>query len=102
MFRTAIIIALTLTATAAAASDIRAIPENTLFCPSWAEAHEHSLVAFNHWHPPRGTQWKGCIALKKGEKVDVVAIDKVDGGNEIIYRGKHWFTDGGPFDPPGQ
>ena len=103
MFRTAIITALTLTATAAvAASDIRAIPENTLFCPSWAEAHEHSLTILHGGRRPYGVRWKGCIALKKGEKVDVVAIDKVDGGNEVIYQGKHWFTDGGPFWLPGQ
>ena len=96
MFRIAAISTLLLTATAAAA-DVRAIPENTLFCPSWAEAHEHSLAALNHGRPPYGVRWKGCIALKKGEKVDVVSIDKVDGSNEVLYRGKHWFTDGGPF-----
>jgi len=35
------------------------------------------------------------VFLKKGEKVDVVDVD--DGSNEIIYKGRHWFSDGGPF-----
>jgi hypothetical protein len=35
--------------------------------------------------------------LKKGEKVDVVEVDQTDGSNEIIYKGQHWFSDGGPF-----
>ena len=40
---------------------------------------------------------KGCVFLKKGEKVDVVDVDQTDGSNEIIYKGRHWFSDGGPF-----
>ena len=95
-----IAIAFLLLSASAVRADPRALPENTLFCPSWAEAHEHSLMILHGGRRPYGVRWKGCIALKKGEMVDAVNIDKVDGGNEIIYRGKHWFTDGGPFDPP--
>ena len=82
---------------ASAAADQRTVPENTLFCPSWAEAHEHSLAALNNGRPPYKVNWKGCIVLKKGDQVDLVDVAKTDGANEIIYKGKHWFTDGGPF-----
>jgi hypothetical protein len=80
-----------------AAADVRPTPEDALFCPSWAEAHERTLASLNNGRPPYKVRWKGCIRLKKGEKVDVVDVDKTDGANEIIYHGKHWFTDGGPF-----
>ena len=40
---------------------------------------------------------KGCVFLRKGKKVDVVDVDNTDGSNEIIYHGRHWFLDGGPF-----
>ena len=96
MLRTFTIIVVLLSANAAAA-DVRALPENTLFCPSWAEAHEHSLATLHGGRVPYKVKWKGCIALRKGEKVDLVNVDEPDGANEIIYRGKHWFTDGGPF-----
>jgi hypothetical protein len=96
MFRATAITAFLLWANAAMA-DVRATPEDALFCPSWAEAHEHTLASLNNGRVPYKVQWKGCIWLRKGEKVDVVDIDKVDGSNEIIYKGRHWFTDGGPF-----
>jgi hypothetical protein len=80
-----------------AAADVRPTPADALFCPSWAEAHERTLASLNNGRPPYKVRWKGCIRLKKGEKVDVVDVDKTDGANEIIYKGKHWFTDGGPF-----
>jgi hypothetical protein len=92
-------IAIALLSATAAAADQRTVPENTLFCPSWAEAHEHSLASLNNGRPPYKVHWKGCIVLKKGDQVDLVDVNKTDGANEIIYKGKHWFTDGGPFDP---
>ena len=96
MLKTNIIIIASLWASVAAA-DMRPVPERARFCPSWAEAHEHTLASLNNGRPPYNVRWKGCIWLKKGEKVDVVGVDKTDGANEIIYKGKHWFTDGGPF-----
>jgi len=96
MLKTSTIMAALLWASAAAA-DVRSIPEDARFCPSWAEAHERTLASLNNGRPPYKVRWKGCIRLKKGEKVDVVDVDKTDGANEIIYKGQHWFTDGGPF-----
>ena len=96
MLRTNTIIVALLWASAAAA-DVRSIPVDARFCPSWAEAHERTLASLNNGRPPYKVRWKGCIWLKKGEKVDVVDVDKTDGANEIIYKGQHWFTDGGPF-----
>jgi hypothetical protein len=96
MLKTGTIIIALLWASAAAA-DMRSIPEDTRFCPSWAEAHERTLASLNNGRPPYKVRWKGCIWLKKGEQVNVVDVDKTDGANEIIYKGKHWFTDGGPF-----
>ncbi|MGA2054910.1 MAG: hypothetical protein ABSG88_06340 [Bradyrhizobium sp.] len=93
---TIVVIAAMLSANAATA-DQRTVPENVLSCPSWAEAHEHTLASLNNGHPPYKVNWKGCIVLKKGDQVDLVDVDKTDGANEIIYKGKHWFTDGGPF-----
>jgi hypothetical protein len=96
MLKTGTIIIALLWASAAAA-DMRSIPEDARFCPSWAEAHERTLASLNNGRPPYKVRWKGCIWLKKGEQVNVVDVDKTDGANEIIYKGKHWFTDGGPF-----
>jgi hypothetical protein len=96
MLKTGTIIIALLWASAAAA-DMRSILEDARFCPSWAEAHERTLASLNNGRPPYKVRWKGCIWLKKGEQVNVVDVDKTDGANEIIYKGKHWFTDGGPF-----
>jgi hypothetical protein len=96
MLRTVTVIIVLLSATAAAA-DVRPTPERARFCPSWAEAHERTLASLNNGRPPYKVNWKGYIWLKKGEQVDVVDVDKTDGANEIIYNGRHWFTDGGPF-----
>jgi hypothetical protein len=96
MLKTGAIIIALLWASAAAA-DMRSILEDARFCPSWAEAHERTLASLNNGRPPYKVRWKGCIWLKKGEQVNVVDVDKTDGANEIIYKGKHWFTDGGPF-----
>ena len=74
-----------------ASAETKPLPENTRFCPSWAEAHERSLASLSHARPPYPVQWKGCIALKKGTNVDVVESD--DQWTEIIFKGKHWFTD---------
>jgi hypothetical protein len=63
----------------AAAADEKAIPEDALFCPSWAEAHEHSLASLNGGRAPYKVQWKGCVFLKKGAKVDLVDVDKTSG-----------------------
>ncbi len=96
MLRIGTIIVVLLWASAAIA-DVIPLPEGARFCPSWAEAHERTLASLNNARPPYRVRWKGCIWLKKGEQVDVVDVDKTDGANEIVYKGKHWFTDGGPF-----
>jgi hypothetical protein len=81
----------------AAMADMRRMPEDGRFCPSWAEAHERTLASLNNGRPPYKVRWKGCVLLKKGQEVDVVDVDQTDGANEIIYNGRHWFSDGGPF-----
>jgi hypothetical protein len=96
MLKTAAILVVALQATAAFA-DVRPMPEGGRFCPSWAEAHERTLASLNNGRPPYKVRWKGCISVRKGEKVDVVDVDATDGSNEIIYKGRHWFSDGGPF-----
>jgi hypothetical protein len=96
MLKTGTILVALLSATAALA-DVRPMPEDGLFCPSWAEAHERTLASLNNGRAPYKVRWKGCVLLKKGEKVDVVDVDNTDGSNEIIYQGRHWFSDGGPF-----
>jgi hypothetical protein len=63
----------------------------TRFCPSWAEAHERTLASLNNGRPPYPVKWKGCIWLKAGTQVDMVAHD--DDSTEIVVRGKHWFAD---------
>jgi hypothetical protein len=74
-----------------ALAEIKEVPANTRFCPSWAEAHERSLASLNHGRPPYPVHWKGCIVVPKGTKVEVVESD--DQWTEIIVKGKHWFTD---------
>jgi hypothetical protein len=96
MIKSSTIIVALLSATAAAA-DVRLMPTDGQFCPTWAEAHERSLAILNHGRPPYGVRWKGCIVLKKGEPVDVVDVDSPGGAVEIIYHGRHWFSDGGLF-----
>jgi hypothetical protein len=96
MLKITMIIVALLTTTAALA-DMRPMPEDGLFCPSWAEAHERTLASLNNGRAPYKVRWKGCVQLRKGQPVDVVDVDKTDGSNELIYRGRHWFTDGGPF-----
>jgi len=96
MRKSATIMVAVLWATAATA-DTRPMPADGLFCPSWAEAHERTLASLNNGRAPYKVRWKGCVFLRKGEPVDVVDVDKTDGANEIIYRGRHWFSDGGPF-----
>jgi hypothetical protein len=96
MLETAAMLVVVLSATAAFA-EVRPMPEDGRFCPSWAEAHERTLASLNNGRPPYKVRWKGCISLRKGEKVDVIDVDATDGSNEIIYKGRHWFSDGGPF-----
>jgi hypothetical protein len=96
MLKIATIIVALLAATAALA-DVRRMPADGLFCPSWAEAHERTLASLNNGRAPYKVRWKGCLLLKKGEQVDVVDVDEIDGANEIIHGGRHWFSDGGPF-----
>jgi len=81
----------------AAMADMRRMPEDGRFCPSWAEAHERTLASLNNGRAPYKVRWKSCVSLRKGQEVDVVDVDKTDGANEIIYNGRHWFSDGGPF-----
>jgi hypothetical protein len=97
MLKTATIIAALLSATAALAADVKPMPADGRFCPSWAEAHERTLASLNNGRAPYKVQWKGCILLKKGDKVDLVNVEPADGSNEIIYQGRHWFSDGGLF-----
>lgn len=65
----------------------------TLAVPSLRGAYRDQ----DNGRPPYKVRWKGCVWLKKDEKVDAVDVDKTDGANEIIYNGRHWFSDGGPF-----
>ena len=67
-------------------ADMRRMPEDGRFCPSWAEAHERTLASLNNGRAPYKVRWKGCILLKKGQEVDVVDVDKTDGSNEIILQ----------------
>jgi hypothetical protein len=94
MLKTSTFIVVLLSATAAAA-DVRPMPADGRFCPSWAEAHERTLASLNNGRPPYKVRWKGCVMLKKGVQVDVVEAD--EGFTEIIYHGRHWFSDGGDF-----
>jgi hypothetical protein len=96
MLKTFTIVVALLTASTAMA-DMRRMPGDGRFCPSWAEAHERTLASLNNGRAPYKVRWKGCVLLKKGQQVDVVDVDKTDGANEIIYNGRHWFSDGGPF-----
>ena len=96
MLKTAALMIALLSASAAFA-EVKPMPEDGRFCPSWAEAHERTLASLNNGRPPYKVKWKGCVSLKKGEKVDVVKVDQTDGFNEIIYKGRHWFSDGGSF-----
>lgn len=47
MLKTGTIIVALLSATAAAA-DVRPMPADGRFCPSWAEAHERTLASLNN------------------------------------------------------
>ena len=96
MLKSATLMVALLSASAAMA-EVKPMPEDSLFCPSWAEAHERSLASLNNGRPPYKVRWKGCVSIKKSKKVDVVKVDQTDGFNEIIYKGRHWFSDGGPF-----
>ena len=87
---------LTTAATIAAGSisalaDMQTLQNDVRFCPSWAEAHEHTLASLNGGRPPYPVKWKGCIWLKQGTKVDVINHD--DESTEILINGKHWFAD---------
>lgn len=85
---TALVIALN---TTSAFADMQILTKNVWFCPSWAEAHERTLASLNKGHPPYPVNWKGCILLKRGTKVDV--IDRAQSSTEILINGKHWFAD---------
>jgi hypothetical protein len=79
---------------APALAEMKVLALDTRFCPSWAEAHERSLASRNKGRPPYPVQWKGCIVLKRGTRVDIV--DAQEESTEIIILGKHWFTDEHP------
>jgi len=85
-----IIVALALGAPSAAA-ETQSLTKETRFCPSWAEAHEHTLASLNNGRPPYPVRWKGCIWLKKGTSVEI--LDHDDQWTEILFKGKHWFAD---------
>ena len=72
------------------------LPQDTRFCPSWAEAHERTMAGLNNnGRRPPGARWKACVVIKKGTQVEVVEGD--DQSTEIVYRKKHWFSDQGVF-----
>jgi hypothetical protein len=48
---------------APAFAEMAVLTYNTLFCPSWAEAHERTLASLNNGHPLYPVKWKGCIML---------------------------------------
>ncbi|MEI7806270.1 MAG: hypothetical protein WCI56_13175 [Hyphomicrobiales bacterium] len=77
--------------TVPALADQQRLESDVRFCPSWAEAHERTLASLSNGRPPYSVKWKGCIWLKKGTKVDVIAHD--DQSTEIVIKGKHWFAD---------
>src|SRR5262245_2137111 len=70
------------------------LSEDIRFCPTWAEAHERTLASLNNGRPPYRVRWKGCIVLKKGTQVEIVATDN-EQTTEIVYKKKHWFADQG-------
>jgi hypothetical protein len=74
-----------------ASAEMQTLQSDIRFCPTWAEAHEHTLASLNGGRPPYPVKWKGCIWLKQGTKVDVIKHD--DESTEIIINGKHWFAD---------
>jgi hypothetical protein len=74
-----------------ASAEMQALTHDVRFCPTWAEAHERTLASLNNGRPPYPVKWKGCIALPRGTKVDVV--DKDPQWTEIIFKNKHWFAD---------
>jgi|SRR5437588_6143411 len=77
---------------AQAVDQVKLLPQNARFCPSWAEAHERTLAGLNnHGRKSPGQRWLGCVWLVKGTPVVVVARDMEL--TEIVYKGKHRFTD---------
>jgi hypothetical protein len=76
---------------AAASSETTVLSKDTRFCPSWAEAHERTLASLNNGRPPYPVKWQGCMVLKQGRRIDVVAHH--EDSTEIVLRGKHWFAD---------
>ena len=72
------------------------LSEDMRFCPTWAEAHERTMASLNNnGRRPSGARWKGCVVIKKGTEVQVVATG--DQSTEIVYNKKHWFADQGLF-----
>jgi len=51
MLKTGMILVVLLSASAAFA-DVRPMPEDGRFCPSWAEAHERTLASLNNGRAP--------------------------------------------------
>ena len=77
---------------AQAVDQVKLLPQNARFCPSWAEAHEQTLAGLNnHGRKSPGQRWLGCVWVVKGTPVVVVAHDMEL--TEIVYQGKHWFAD---------
>lgn len=76
---------------AAAAAEVKTMPQTTRFCPSWAEAHERTLASLNGGVALYRSAWKGCIVLRKGQKANVVSAD--GDGTEIVVKGRRWFAD---------
>jgi hypothetical protein len=71
------------------------LSEDIRFCPSWAEAHERTMASLKGGGKPPGARWTGCMVIRKGTAVEVIASD--DQSTEIVYKKKHWFADQGIF-----
>jgi hypothetical protein len=76
---------------AVAHAEIETFDRDIRFCRSWAEAHERTSAGLNGGRKPAGARWKGCIWIRKGAPVDVVAHD--EWSTEIVVDGVHWFAD---------
>lgn len=60
MLRSATLMLALLSASAAIA-EVKPMPEDARFCPSWAEAHERTLASLNNGRAPYKGRWKGWV-----------------------------------------
>ena len=52
---------------AQAVDQVKLLPQNARFCPSWAEAHERTLAGLNnHGRKSPWQRWLGCVWVREG------------------------------------